>query len=479
MPIRLRLTVYNALSIGLILVLLGVAAFVLLRDAALSEVEDSARGRALAAARAVEEGGGLAVGEAERSSLGDEFVVVRDGDGRILDPSFLRSVPQDDVEDPLWSRALETGEPVGGEADYSPGRAPDYVYAVPVDPPEGEARVVEAGRSYEAATDTLGAFAVLLSGAVVAAVALSVGGAYLLARAALGPVEAVVRSARRIGAGDLSRRLPVARPGDEIGRLAATINDLLARLEAAFSRREEALSRQRRFAADASHELKTPLTSVIGYARMLRDWGHGDPETSRKGATRILEESERMRDLVEDLLLLARGDDGEAPLDPAPGDLAAVAAEAVDAARAAAGGKVVIHYVPPKAPVEAVFDGALVRRAADVLLDNAVKYTPEGGVVTAEVTRANAGVELRVSDTGAGIAAEDLPRVFERFYRADPARSQGGSGLGLPIARRIARAHGGEVEAESRPGKGSTFVLGLPRSGPSDGNKIADDRSPR
>lgn len=464
MPIRWRLTVYNALSIGLILVVLGVSVFLLLRDAALSEVEDSARERALAAARAVEAGGKLAVGEAERSSLGDEFVVVRDGRGEILDPSFLRSVPQRDIEDPLWSRALETGEPIGGEADYSPAPAPDYVYAVPVNPPDGEARVVEAGRSYQAATDTLGAFAALLAGAVLAAVALSVGGAYLLARAALGPVEAVVLSARRIGAGDLSRRLPVARPGDEIGRLTSTINDLLARLEAAFSRREEVLARQRRFAADASHELKTPLTSVIGYARMLKDWGHGDPEAARKGATRILEESERMRDLVEDLLLLARGDDEQASLEVAPADLADVAAEAVDAARAAAGGKVVIEHLPPKAPVGAVFDEGRVRRVADILLDNAIKYTPEGGVVAVVVRQDGDRIRMEVSDTGVGIPGEDLPRVFERFYRADPARSEGGAGLGLSLARQIARSHGGEIEARSKPGKGSTFVLTIPKT---------------
>jgi len=459
--------VYNAFSIGAILVALGLASFLLLRDAALSDVEDDVRSRALAAARTVESGGKLPPDEAERSSLGDEFLIVRDGRGRVLDPDWLRTSSRIEIEDPLWTRALRTGEPVGGEADYSP-QAPDYVYAVPVDPPEGQARVVEAGRSYGSVTETLGAFALLLVGAVLVALVLSVVGAYVLARAALAPVDAVARSARKIGAGDLGRRLPVARPGDEIGRLTTTINDLLARLEASFARREEALARQRRFAADASHELRTPLTSIAGYARMLKSWGLEDREAGREGVDAILEESGRMRALVEDLLAVARGDDEGIPLQLADGDLGAVAAEAVGAARAAAVGKVVIQHVPPKEPVEAVFDEARIRRTADILLDNAVKYTPQGGVVTVGVGREDGLLQLRVSDTGTGIPAEDLPRVFERFYRADPARSEGGSGLGLSIARQIARAHGGEIEAASRPGRGSTFVLSLPENGPDD-----------
>nr|MDQ3376352.1 HAMP domain-containing histidine kinase [Actinomycetota bacterium] len=466
-PIRWRLTVYNAFSIGAILVALGLASFLLLRDAALSDVEDDVRNRAFAAARTVESGGKLPPDEAERSSLGDEFLIVRDGRGKVLDPDWLRTSSRIEIEDPLWTRALRTGEPVGGEADYSP-QAPDYVYAVPVDPPEGQARVVEAGRSYGSVTETLGAFALLLVGAVLVALVLSVVGAYVLARAALAPVDAVARSARKIGAGDLGRRLPVARPGDEIGRLTTTINDLLARLEASFARREEALARQRRFAADASHELRTPLTSIAGYARMLKSWGLEDREAGREGVDAILEESGRMRALVEDLLAVARGDDEGIPLQLADGDLGAVAAEAVGAARAAAVGKVVIQHVPPKEPVEAVFDEARIRRTADILLDNAVKYTPQGGVVTVGVGREDGLLQLRVSDTGTGIPAEDLPRVFERFYRADPARSEGGSGLGLSIARQIARAHGGEIEAASRPGRGSTFVLSLPENGPDD-----------
>lgn len=462
MPIRWRLTVFNALSIGLILIALGFSLYFLLRNAVLSEVEDTVQARALAAARIVERAGALGEDEAEQIALGDEFVVVRDGEGRMLDPRWGGAGPQE-VEDPLWSRALETGEAAGGAARYSRD-PPDYVYAVPVNPSEGEARVVEAGRSYASATRSLDTFAYILACTVLVAFLLSAGGAYLLARAALSPFGAVIRSARRIGEGDLSRRLPVRNPKDEVGRLTTTINELLARLEAAFARREEALARQRRFAADAGHELKTPLTSIVGYARMLEDWGLEDPEKARKGVGRILEQSERVRKLVEDLLSLARGDDGGALLELAPADLAAVAAEAVDAARTLTGGKVAVEYVSGEEPIQATFDRARVRQVADILLDNAVKYTPEGGTITVDVGRENGWVWLAVSDTGVGIPAEKLPLIFERFYQADPSRPRGGAGLGLSIACQTARAHGGDVEAESEPGKGSTFVLRIPRN---------------
>jgi two-component system, OmpR family, sensor kinase len=275
-------------------------------------------------------------------------------------------------------------------------------------------------------------------------------------------VDAVVSSARRIGESDLSRRLPVIHPKDEIGRLTTTINDLLGRLEVAFARRKEALLRQRRFAADASHELRTPLTSITGYARMLKDWGLEDPETAREGVAAILEESERMRELLESLLMLARGDTG-APLELAPGDLGAIATDAVKAARAAAGGKVAVEYVAPKEPVEASFDRARIRQVAAILLDNAIKYTPEEGTVEVNVGIEDGWVRLEVSDTGIGIPADELSLVFERFHQVDPARSEGGVGLGLSIASQIARAHGGEIVAESEPGEGSTFVLWIPQ----------------
>src|SRR5215203_1498972 len=266
--------------------------------------------------------------------------------------------------------------------------------------------------------------------------------------------------------GDLSRRLPVANSKDEIGRLTTTINALLARLEVAFSRLEENLSRQRRFAADASHELRTPLTSISGHARMLDEWAlDGDKETARRSVGTIRREAGRMRGLIESLLSLSRGDE-DAPMEVGRYDLGAVAKEATETARAAVDGKVSVDFVPIEHEVTATFDRERVMQVASILLDNAVKYTPEGGSVTVRVEEENGGVALAVSDTGVGISEDQMPLIFERFHRADPSRSEGGAGLGLSIARQIAEAHGGQIRAESTPGAGSTFTLLLPRNGP-------------
>ncbi len=323
--------------------------------------------------------------------------------------------------------------------------------------------MVEAGKSYEAVEETLDTFAGLLAVVVLFALLLSAIGAYLMARAALSPVEDVVGAAREITAGDLSRRLPVANPKDEIGRLATTVNGLLSRLEAAFARREEALERQRRFAADASHELRTPLTSVIGHARMLDEWAlEEDPNRARRSVAAIRREAGRMRTLVESLLALTRGD--ECPgLEVGRHDLAAVAGEAVQTARDTAEGKVSIEYVTPEHEVWATIDRGRVLQVASILMDNAVKYTPKGGSVVVELREEDGLAAIEVSDTGVGIPEDRLPLVFERFYRADPSRADGGAGLGLSIARQIAGSHGGEIRAESTPGKGSTFTLLLPK----------------
>lgn len=169
-----------------------------------------------------------------------------------------------------------------------------------------------------------------------------------------------------------------------------------------------------------------------------------------------------MRALVEALLTLTRGDEG-APLAVGRHDLAAVAEEAVQTARAAADGKMSVEYARPEPAVMATFDKDGVLQLTGILLDNAVKYTPEGGKVTVRVREADGRAELEVSDTGVGIPEAQLPLIFERFYRADPSRTKDGAGLGLSIARQIAEAHDGTIEVKSAPGEGSTFTLRIPR----------------
>ena len=460
MPIRWRLTLFIALAIGAILLVLGVALFFLLRDALLSNVEDTTRARAMSAARDIRSEEGL--DDVEELTLDGVFVIVRDQEGRVLNETV--NLPSGGG-DPIWRRALDSGEPASGTAEFS-GDEPNFIYAVPVDPPERRARVVEAGKSYESALEGVEAVGTILATGIGVAFVLSIGGAYLLARAAMRPVEAVTATARKMGEGDLAKRLPVANPKDEIGRLANTINALLARLDAAFRRREEALSRQRRFAADASHELRTPLTSISGHARMLDEWAlEKDRKTARRSVAAIRREAGKMRGLVESLLTLTRADE-DAPIEVGRHDLGAVAEEAAETA--AADGGVSVEFVPGEHEVMATFDRDRVLQVASILLDNALKYTPEGGSVTVRVKQEDHSVALEVSDTGAGIPEDQLPLVFERFYRADAARTTEGVGLGLSIARQIAEAHGGTLEARSKSGEGTTFTLLLPRqeSGP-------------
>jgi two-component system OmpR family sensor kinase len=466
LPIRWRLTLFIALAIGAILLVLGVALFILLREALLSTVEDTAERRAEDARDIIRSGQTLQSDDVKELALDGVFVIIRDGEGGVL-TEHPNLASKGEAEDRVWKKALRNGRPASDTVEIS-GDGPDYIYAVPARAPQGRARVVEAGKSYKSAQEDIREIGAILAAGIGVALLISIGGAYLLAGTALRPVEAVTATAREMGEGDLAKRLPVANPKDEIGRLTTTINGLLARLDAAFRRREETLSRQRRFAADASHELRTPLTSISGHARMLDEWAlEGDSQRAKQSVGVIRREASRMRSLAESLLTLTRGDE-DVPMEVGRYDLGAVAKEATETARAAVDGKVSVDFVPIEHEITATFDRERVLQVASILLDNAVKYTPEGGSVTVRVEEENGGVALAVSDTGVGIAEDQLPLIFERFHRGDPSRSEGGAGLGLSIARQIAEAHGGQIRAESTPGTGSTFTLLLPkRSRPS------------
>jgi signal transduction histidine kinase len=316
-------------------------------------------------------------------------------------------------------------------------------------------------RSYDEAANELIPFLEIVTFAIPALVIVAVLASWLVARSAMAPVQDIVRQARQISEHDLSARLPVERPKDEIGQLATTFNALLARLDVAFRQREESLRQQRQFVADASHELRTPLTSIEGYARMLRQWGTGDPEATREAAEAIEREAGRMRRLVIGMLDLAHGDVG---VEIATGrhDLREIVNDAVGAARMSAGGRVQVFAEVPSEPVVAEVDPERLYQVLGILLDNAVKYTPAGGSVTAAAARSGDAATLAVRDTGVGIDARHLPHIFDRFYRADASRSAGGSGLGLAIARQIVERHGGEIAVASEPGEGTVFTVTLP-----------------
>ena len=461
MPIRWRLTLYISLVVGAILLVLGLALYVLSRDVLLRSVENTARTRATAAAKILDSDSSFSDAYKQQLTLDGVVMIVRDRDGKILQEVNLPASGGNDG--PVWREALASNHSASGTATFSDDD-PYYVYAVPVG--KQEDRVVEAAKSYESAQHALEIFGTVLTAGIAIAFLLSLGGAYLLAGTALRPVDAVTKAARGMGEGDLSKRLPVANANDEVGRLATTINALLARLEAAFARREEALSRQRRFAADASHELRTPLTSISGHARMLDEWAlEKDKETAKRSVRAIRREAGRMRGLLESLLTLTRGDEG-APLDVGRHDLGKMAKEAVETARDNADGRVSVELAPQDGEIVATFDRGRILQVASILLDNAVKYTANGGSVTVRVKERDDRVELSVSDTGVGIGEDELPLVFERFHRADTSRAEDGVGLGLSIARQIAEAHDGTIEATSKVGEGSAFVLVLPRRKP-------------
>ena len=281
-------------------------------------------------------------------------------------------------------------------------------------------------------------------------------------RRGLRPVDRMVETAAAIAAGDLSRRVTDADPGTELGRLGAALNEMLAQIEAGIREREAGEARLRRFVADAAHELRTPLTSLRGYAELYRQGALPSPEAIAKAMGRIESEGARMARLVDDLLLLARTDQGR-PLEKEPVDLARLAREAVGDFAAA----------DPSRPLQRELDGSAVvlgdpirlRQAIDNLLANIRAHTPAGTPARVRVARNGSWAEVTVADDGPGIPPEDQPHIFERFWRGDPARGRtaaGGAGLGLSITDALVRAHGGTIAVRSAPGQGTAFTLRLP-----------------
>ncbi|HVS43627.1 MAG TPA: HAMP domain-containing sensor histidine kinase [Candidatus Dormibacteraeota bacterium] len=283
----------------------------------------------------------------------------------------------------------------------------------------------------------------------------------LLVRRGLRPLERIGSTARSIVLSDLSRRVTPANERTEVGRLGLALNEMLGRLEAAFAEREANEQRLRHFVSDASHELRTPLTSMRGYAELLRRNPEMSPDDLTVAMRRIDEESQRMGILVDDLLLLARLDQGR-PLETRPVDLEALIEDACADARAADGGRAISARVT--APLVVTGDEMRLRQVLSNVLRNALVHTPAATPVEVALHRDDGHAVLEVIDHGPGIPAAHAEHVFERFYRVDSARSgdQGGSGLGLSIAAAVVQAHGGRIGVVPTPGGGATFRISLP-----------------
>jgi heavy metal sensor kinase len=285
---------------------------------------------------------------------------------------------------------------------------------------------------------------------------LASGTGYLMSRRALAPVDRITQTARSITADNLSQRLAVPQTGDELERLSQTLNEMIARIESAFTRIS-------RFTADASHELRTPLAVMRTTAEVaLR--GPQSAAEHRAALEYIIAEIERTSNLVENLLLIAKADSGN-ELRKQPVDIVAALREACAQAEVLARVKGVRFETRlPDGTLSVMGDREALRRLFLILLDNAVKYTPTGGMFTVSLRQVDGYVVGVVRDTGIGISKEDLPFVFDRFYRVDRARSrdQGGAGLGLAIGRWITQAHGGTIRVESELKVGSLFTVQLP-----------------
>jgi two-component system OmpR family sensor kinase len=275
--------------------------------------------------------------------------------------------------------------------------------------------------------------------------------AWWIVRRGLRPLEEMAVTAGAIAAGDLSRRVAPAEERTEVGRLGIALNAMLGEIETAFAARAASEGRLRRFLADASHELRTPLTSIRGYAEIFDMGARDRPEDLATAMHHIREEADRMKVLVDDLLLLARLD-RQRPLEMAPTDLVPLVSRAAAAGRASAPGGQIVLEVPAEAIVAG--DAHRLRQVVDNLVNNALRHSPEGRAVEVRLSADPIVVVLEVGDHGAGVPAEDRDRIFEPFYRADTsrARSTGGAGLGLAIVAAIARAHGGTVGIEANRG---------------------------
>jgi len=282
-------------------------------------------------------------------------------------------------------------------------------------------------------------------------------------RRGLRPLEDMARTAGSIAAGDLHQRVPVDDGQSEVGRLGQALNVMLTRIEAAFSEKSASEARLRQFVADASHELRTPLTSIRGYTELLRRGAFADEESVRRALSRVEREAIRMGTLVDDLLLLARLDQGR-PLERVPVDLRKVGADAVDDARAVEPLRPVELVAPD--PVVVLGDPDRLGQVAHNLVRNALAHTPAGTPVRVDVGVSGGMGRLSVSDRGPGLDAEARARVFDRFYRGDVARTGEGTGLGLAIVQAIAEALSGTATVRSSPGAGATFSIELPLGPP-------------
>ncbi|MBN8637435.1 MAG: HAMP domain-containing protein [Anaerolineae bacterium] len=300
---------------------------------------------------------------------------------------------------------------------------------------------------------------IILIGVPLVLIVAGLGGTFMATRA-LRPVDAITRTVQSINATDMTRRIPIQQTADEIGRLATTLNSMLDRLQFGFEK-------ERRFTADASHELRTPLTAIKGQIGVTLARSR-TPDEYEATLSQVQLETDRLIRLANDLLFLTRLDAAPAFIQPEPIDLSDLLSAAVDQIGLIAADKQIrVTTDFPEALPMLGYTDHLIRLFLN-LLDNAVKYTPQGGAIHVTGSKTETDVQITIGDTGKGIPAEHLPHLFDRFYRAEADRKySGGAGLGLAIAQQIVLEHGGRIGVESNVGQGTRVQVGLPVTPPS------------
>ena len=448
-------------GVSALLLVLGVTAFVLLDRGLRANVDDSLTSVARAIAASSDATSGASLSDQIESLLGpafaERFFALLDPFGR-PDPRLPRA---ERLRFPLSATALRnaTAGKETFETISSPGLPAGGVRLLtwPVVERGRLQHLVQVGMPLERVEQARSRF-VLVSLTLAPLVLLAVGlGGWLLTGRALAPVDSMVAAARRISAEDLALRIAGEERADELGRLAAVLNDMLARLERSFTA-------ARQFSADAAHELRTPLTILKGELEVAL---HTAPPEADFRATlsSCLEEVDRLAALIEDLLFLARADADAVALPSELTDLGALLADATPGLEALAErAGVTVTAAVPASPVTVRGSAPLLFRVLFNLGENAIKYAGPGHRVEVTVSAEGSTALLIVRDDGPGIAAAEQQRIFDRFYRGDPARERGGSGLGLPLARSIVRLHKGDIGVDSTPGQGTCFRVCLPRA---------------
>ena len=321
----------------------------------------------------------------------------------------------------------------------------------------GPGVILQVGQSMENYARIIDAFQGIFLTTMALLIGLATGVGWFMARRAVSGVEAITRTARGISGGTLEKRVPVKDRGDEIDQLALTFNQMLDRIQTL-------VTEIRQMGDNIAHDLKSPLTRIRGIAEITLTTGESLPEYQAMAASAI-EECDRLLDMINTMLMISKTKAGVDKPVRERIDLGRLVREACALFGTMAEDKGLTLVCETSENCEILGDVRSIQRMLSNLLDNAIKYTASGGIVRVLVPECTGNTQaITVKDTGIGISAEDLPRIFERFYRCDRSRSQAGTGLGLSLAMAIARAHGGDITVESRPGQGSTFTVTLPLS---------------